>query len=108
MKSSPPQLIAASGKARLWIAMSVAARMGWLPFAPQTPENLTFLGERGWKAKAVDPIEHVVDRMSKGDLRMSVEDPDDPKNWPRNMFVWRSNILGSSGKGHEYFMKYIS
>jgi len=23
------------------------------------------------------------------------------------MFVWRSNILGSSGKGHEYFLKYL-
>jgi nitrate reductase alpha subunit len=23
------------------------------------------------------------------------------------MFVWRSNMLGSSGKGHEYFLKYL-
>jgi nitrate reductase alpha subunit len=23
------------------------------------------------------------------------------------MFVWRSNLLGSSGKGHEYFLKYL-
>jgi nitrate reductase alpha subunit len=34
-------------------------------------------------------------------------DPDDPANWPRNMFVWRSNLLGSSGKGHEYFLKHL-
>jgi nitrate reductase alpha subunit len=34
-------------------------------------------------------------------------DPDDPHNWPRNMFVWRSNLLGSSGKGHEYFLKHL-
>ena len=27
--------------------------------------------------------------------------PDIPLNWPRNMFIWRSNILGSSGKGHD-------
>jgi nitrate reductase alpha subunit len=38
---------------------------------------------------------------------MSCEDPDHPDNWPRNMFVWRSNILGSSGKGHEYFLKHF-
>ena len=38
---------------------------------------------------------------------MSCEDPDHPANWPRNMFVWRSNILGSSGKGHEYFLKHL-
>jgi len=34
-------------------------------------------------------------------------DPDDPANWPRNMFIWRSNLLGSSGKGHEYFLKHL-
>jgi nitrate reductase alpha subunit len=38
---------------------------------------------------------------------MSCEDPDAPQNWPRNMFVWRSNLLGSSGKGHEYFLKHL-
>jgi nitrate reductase alpha subunit len=42
-----------------------------------------------------------------GQLEMSCEDPDDPANWPRNMFVWRSNLLGSSGKGHEYFLKHL-
>jgi nitrate reductase alpha subunit len=57
--------------------------------------------------KNVDPVEYVVDRLKSGDLRMSCEDPDNPKNWPRNMFVWRSNILGSSGKGHEYFLKHF-
>ena len=38
---------------------------------------------------------------------MSCEDPDRPANWPRNLFVWRSNLLGSSGKGHEYFLKHL-
>ena len=38
---------------------------------------------------------------------MSCEDPDHPANWPRNLFVWRSNLLGSSGKGHEYFLKHL-
>ncbi|MFP5483932.1 MAG: molybdopterin-dependent oxidoreductase, partial [Gammaproteobacteria bacterium] len=32
---------------------------------------------------------------------------DSPENWPRNLFVWRSNLLGSSGKGHEYFLKHL-
>ena len=40
-------------------------------------------------------------------LELSCQDPDDPANWPRNMFVWRSNLLGSSGKGHEYFLKHL-
>jgi nitrate reductase alpha subunit len=38
---------------------------------------------------------------------MSCDDPDNPKNFPRNLFVWRSNLLGSSGKGHEYFLKHL-
>ena len=42
-------------------------------------------------------------RYAQDELR----DPDNPANWPRNMFVWRSNILGSSGKGHEYFLKHL-
>ncbi|MGV8617728.1 hypothetical protein ACV36Q_31860, partial [Pseudomonas aeruginosa] len=29
------------------------------------------------------------------------------KNHPRNLFIWRSNLLGSSGKGHEYMLKYL-
>src|SRR3546814_5533469 len=34
-------------------------------------------------------------------------DPDSPQNFPRAMFVWRSNLLGSSGKGHEYMMRHM-
>ncbi len=30
---------------------------------------------------------------------MSCTDPDHPDNWPRNLFVWRSNLLGSSRQG---------
>jgi nitrate reductase alpha subunit len=45
--------------------------------------------------------------LKDGTLKMSCTDPDHPDNWPRNMFVWRSNILGSSGKGHEYFLKHL-
>ncbi len=48
-----------------------------------------------------------MDKLKDGSLRMSCEDPDHPDNWPRNLFVWRSNILGSSGKGHEYFLKHL-
>ncbi len=81
-------------------------RMGWLPSAPQlqmNPLNLTKAAE----AMGVDPVKFAVDQLKHGKLKMSCEDPDDPQNFPRNLFVWRSNILGSSGKGHEYFLKYL-
>ncbi|OFQ47174.1 nitrate reductase subunit alpha [Achromobacter xylosoxidans] len=83
-----------------------AERMGWLPSAPQlrtNPLDLTAQAEAAGK----DPVAHAVEQLKSGELRMSCEDPDDPANFPRNMFVWRSNILGSSGKGHEYFLKYL-
>ncbi|WP_287806447.1 nitrate reductase subunit alpha [Diaphorobacter sp.] len=83
-----------------------AERMGWLPSAPQLQTNPLQVA-RDAAAKGMDPKDYVVQSLQDGTLRMSCEDPDHPDNWPRNMFVWRSNILGSSGKGHEYFLKHL-
>jgi nitrate reductase alpha subunit len=82
-----------------------AERMGWLPSAPQLKTNPLEVARQGLAAG--DVKEHVVKGLKDGSLQMSCEDPDHPDNWPRNMFVWRSNILGSSGKGHEYFLKHF-
>lgn len=81
-------------------------RMGWLPSAPQLQENPLELSKKAKKAKKT-AAEYVVGRLKKGDLNMSCEDPDNPRNFPRNLFVWRSNLLGSSGKGHEYMLKHL-
>ncbi len=83
-----------------------AERMGWLPSAPQLETNPLEL-VRLARAAGKDPKDYVVEGLTSGRLRLSCEDPDNPKNFPRNMFVWRSNLLGSSGKGHEYFLKYL-
>ena len=83
-----------------------AERMGWLPSSPelQTPPRQVF---KNAQAAGMDPKDYVVQSLKDGSLKMSCEDPDNPANWPRNMFVWRSNIIGSSGKGHEYFLKHL-
>ncbi|MFA7605959.1 MAG: nitrate reductase subunit alpha [Rhodocyclaceae bacterium] len=83
-----------------------AERMGWLPSAPQLQTNPIEVVKQAERLK-IDPREHVVRALKDGSLRMSCNDPDNPANWPRNMFVWRSNLLGSSGKGHEYFLKHL-
>jgi nitrate reductase alpha subunit len=83
-----------------------AERMGWLPSAPQLEVNPLELTRRARQAGAA-PADHVLAEIKAGRLRMSCEEPDDPRNFPRNMFVWRSNLLGASGKGHEYFLKYL-
>ncbi|MDO8249004.1 MAG: nitrate reductase subunit alpha [Rhodoferax sp.] len=83
-----------------------AERMGWLPSAPQLKTNPLQV-VRDANAMGMDPKDYAVKGLKDGSLKMSCEDPDHPDNWPRNMFVWRSNILGSSGKGHEYFLKHL-
>jgi nitrate reductase alpha subunit len=83
-----------------------AERMGWLPSAPQLQRNPLEIAKEAARA-GVDPRDYVVRELKNGKLRMSCEDPDHPDNFPRNLFVWRSNLLGSSGKGHEYFLKHL-
>jgi nitrate reductase alpha subunit len=83
-----------------------AERMGWLPSAPQLQTNPLQV-VRDAQAAGVDPKDYAVRALQDGSLKMSCTDPDHPDNWPRNMFVWRSNLLGSSGKGHEYFLKHL-
>src|SRR5262249_37438644 len=83
-----------------------AERMGWLPSAPQLATNpLTPAAEA--EAAGVPLKDHLVAGLKEGRLRMACEDPDDPQNFPRNLFIWRSNLFGSSGKGHEYFLRHF-
>jgi len=83
-----------------------AERMGWLPSAPQLKQNPLAVAARA-KAAGLEPADYVAQALRSGELELSCHDPDDPSNWPRNLFVWRSNLLGSSGKGHEYFLKHL-
>ncbi|MEW6644909.1 MAG: nitrate reductase subunit alpha [Pseudomonadota bacterium] len=83
-----------------------AERMGWLPSAPQLKQNPLGIAARA-AAAGVEVKDFVATALASGDLELSCHDPDNPANWPRNMFVWRSNLLGSSGKGHEYFLKHL-
>jgi nitrate reductase / nitrite oxidoreductase, alpha subunit len=83
-----------------------AERMGWLPSAPQLQTNPIQVVKDA-AAAGVDPKDYAVKALKDGSLKLSCEDPDHPDNHPRNLFIWRSNLLGSSGKGHEYFLKHL-
>lgn len=83
-----------------------AARLGWLPFYPQFNRSTLDLAAEA-RRLGKDPVQHVVDLLKSGQLKLAIEDPDAPENWIRVMFVWRANLLGSSGKGHEYFLKHL-
>ena len=86
--------------------LAQASRLGWTPSHPAFGRNpLDLAGEA---AAAGQPVpDYVVEELRAGRLRFAAEDPDHPANWPRVMTVWRSNLLGSSGKGMEYFMRHL-
>ncbi|MBI1378309.1 MAG: nitrate reductase subunit alpha [Frankiales bacterium] len=86
--------------------LAQAVRMGWTPSYPTFDRNPIDLAREAEESGSTI-AEHVVEQLRSGDLRFSVEDPDAEANWPRVLTVWRANLLGSSGKGNEYFLKHL-
>ena len=86
-----------------------AVRMGHLPFYPQYNKN-TFEIVKDAVAEGStsdeDIKKYVVSQLKNKNLKLSIEDPDAPENWPRLWYIWRGNAIGSSAKGHEFFLKH--
>ena len=87
-------------------AHAKAVRMGWMPSFPTFDRNPLELADEA-EAAGVDAAEHVVSELKAGRLGFAVDDPSAPSSFPRVFFVWRSNLLGSSGKGQEYFLRHL-
>jgi len=86
--------------------LAKSARLGWMPSYPTFDRNPLDLCDEA--AAAGRPVaEHVVAGLQDGSLRFAGEDPDAPENFPRVLAVWRANLLGSSAKGNEYFLKHL-
>ncbi len=83
-----------------------SARMGWMPSYPTFDRNPLDLADEAERA-GVPAADHVVSELKADRLRFACEDPDSPENFPRVLSVWRANLLGSSGKGNEYFLKHL-
>jgi len=83
-----------------------AARMGWLPSHPTFDRNPLDLADEA-AAAGREPAEHVVEELRAGRLGFAAADPDAPGSFPRVLSVWRANLLTSSGKGHEYFLRHL-
>jgi nitrate reductase / nitrite oxidoreductase, alpha subunit len=86
--------------------MAQASRMGWTPSHPAFDRNPLDLADDAARA-GVSVNDYVVAELQADRLHFAGEDPDDPRNFPRVMTVWRANLLGSSGKGMEYFMRHL-
>lgn len=104
-------LSATTGKGRLAgrstaDVIAQSARMGWMPSYPTFNRNPLDLCDEA--ADAGRPVgEHVVEQLTSGELSFAGEDPDAPENFPRILSIWRANLLGSSAKGNEYFLKHL-
>ncbi|GHG27253.1 MULTISPECIES: nitrate reductase subunit alpha [Streptomyces] len=83
-----------------------SARMGWMPSYPTFDRNPLDLADEA-DATGRPVAEHIVGELKAGRLRFAGEDPDAPENFPRVLTIWRANLLGSSAKGNEYFLKHL-
>ena len=84
----------------------LAARLGWLPSYPTFNKSGQALHDEA-QAANMSVQDYIVSSLKNKSLEFAVEDPDNPVNYPRNLFVWRSNLITSSAKGNEYFLKYL-
>ena len=87
-------------------AHAKAVRMGWMPAFPQFDRNPLDLADEA-AAQGVEPADHVVAELRRGACTSPSTTRARPSSFPRVFFVWRSNLLGSSGKGQEYFLRHL-
>jgi len=86
-----------------------AVRRGWLPFFPQfnrSPLEVVKNAIEKGASSDEEIVSHTVERLRDEKLNFAVEVPDAAENWPRVWFIWRGNAIGTSAKGHEYFLKH--
>lgn len=83
-----------------------SARLGWLPMEPELGRNPLALAREA-KAEGLSAKDYIAKELGANRLGLAVEDVDGVGNSPKCLFVWRANLLGSSGKGMEYFMRHL-
>jgi nitrate reductase alpha subunit len=87
--------------------LATSARLGWMPSMPTFDRSPLEVADEALAARPDDPTGHVADALREGRLGFACEDPDAPQNWPRVLTAWRANLLGSSAKGNEYFLRHL-
>jgi len=88
---------------------AVAVRNGWLPFYPQYKENPLNLctDAQNSGAKTDDEIKKfVLNKIKSKEITPAIEDIDAEESFPRVWYIWRGNAIGTSSKGHEYFLNH--
>ncbi|KRK80069.1 nitrate reductase, alpha chain [Companilactobacillus nodensis DSM 19682 = JCM 14932 = NBRC 107160] len=85
----------------------MAIRLGWMPSYPQFDRSSLDFTKQYGTTDIKEVSKKVVQELKDGSLHFAAEAPDKEINEPKAMFIWRSNLFASSGKGQEYFMKHI-
>lgn len=83
-----------------------AQRLGWTPAHPGFNKNPLDLYDEAIEA-GIPVADYVVQQLKSKELKLVMEDPDDPQNFPRVLTLWRANLIGNSAKGNEYFIKHL-
>lgn len=81
-------------------------KRGWMPSYPQFNRNPLLLADEAAEA-GMDIKDYVVSELESGRMKFAAEDPDAPENWPRILLNWRTNLMGSSAKGTEFFLRHM-
>ncbi|GAA3546290.1 nitrate reductase subunit alpha [Nocardioides daeguensis] len=86
--------------------LAQSVRLGWSPSYPTFDRSSLTLADEA-QAAGMEAPAYVARELQAGRLRFAVEDPEHEDNHPRVLSLWRSNLLGSSAKGNEYFLRHL-
>ncbi|WGX98301.1 nitrate reductase subunit alpha [Nocardioides sp. L-11A] len=86
--------------------LAQSVRLGWSPSYPTFDRSSLALADDA-EAAGMEAPAYVARELKEGRLRFAVEDPEHEDNHPRVLSLWRSNLLGSSAKGNEYFLRHL-
>ena len=86
--------------------MVESMQRGWMPSYPTFDRNPLVIGAQAAEA-GMAVGDYVAGELAAGRLHFACEDPDAPENFPRVLASWRTNLLGSSAKGTEYFLRHL-
>ena len=86
--------------------LAQSVRLGWSPSYPTFDRSSLQLADDAAEAGMEVPA-YVAQSLKEGSLKFAVEDPEAEENHPRVLSLWRSNLLGSSAKGNEYFLRHL-
>lgn len=86
--------------------LAQSVRLGWTPSYPTFDRSSLTLADDA-EAAGMEAPAYVAAELKSGNLKFAVEDPEHEDNHPRILSLWRSNLLGSSAKGNEYFLRHL-